>query len=64
MMGQDQDDVVVAPYTTVMRLLKRTIKIDAVLVSAIFPDAIDQAAGRNRGPAAPAAPDPGRPGLR
>ena len=43
LMGQDQDDVVVAPYTTVMRLLKGTTKIDLFLASAISPGAVDQA---------------------
>jgi putative ABC transport system permease protein len=33
-MGQDQDDTVIAPYTTVMKLLKRTTKIDMFMVSA------------------------------
>jgi putative ABC transport system permease protein len=43
LMGQDQDDVVVAPYTTVMRLLKGATRIDRFLASAISPGAVDQA---------------------
>jgi putative ABC transport system permease protein len=43
LMGQDQDDVVVAPYTTVMRLLKGATKIDLFIASAISPGAVDQA---------------------
>lgn len=43
LMGHDQDDVVVAPYTTVMRLLKGATKIDIFLASAISPGAVDQA---------------------
>ena len=42
-MGQDQDDTVVAPYTTVMNLIKRSTKIDMFTVSAVSRDAVDQA---------------------
>src|SRR5512132_103729 len=42
-MGQDQDDTVVAPYTTVMKLLKRSTKIDMFTVSAISRQAVEQA---------------------
>jgi len=42
-MGQDQDDVVVAPYTTVMRLLKKTVKIDMFMVSAVSRTAVEEA---------------------
>jgi putative ABC transport system permease protein len=41
--GQDQDDTVVAPYTTVMKLLKGATKIDMFVASAISPAAVDQA---------------------
>ena len=41
--GQDQDDTVVAPYTTVMRLLKGATKIDMFIASATSPAAVDQA---------------------
>ncbi len=41
--GQDQDDTVIAPYTTVMRVLKGATKIDAFLASAVSPDAVEAA---------------------
>ena len=42
-MGQDQDDIVVAPYTTVMRLLKGTTKIDMFMASAVSQQAVEEA---------------------
>jgi putative ABC transport system permease protein len=42
-MGQDQDDVVVAPYTTVMRLLKGSTKIDMFMTSAVSQAAVPEA---------------------
>jgi putative ABC transport system permease protein len=42
-MGQDQDDVVIAPYTTVMRLLKNRQKVDMFMASAVSRNAVDQA---------------------
>jgi putative ABC transport system permease protein len=43
LMGQDQDDVVVAPYTTVMRQLKGATRIDSFLASAVAPPAVGEA---------------------
>jgi putative ABC transport system permease protein len=43
MMGQDQDDIVVAPYTTVMRLLKGRTKIDMFTASAASRGAVEDA---------------------
>ena len=42
-MGQDQDDLVVAPYTTVMRLLKGKTKIDMFMASAVSRSAVAEA---------------------
>ena len=42
-MGQDQDDTVIAPYTAVMKLLKRTTKIDMFMASAVSRYAVDEA---------------------
>jgi putative ABC transport system permease protein len=42
-LGQDQDDTVVAPYTTVMRLLKGKNKIDMFMASAVSQAAVLEA---------------------
>jgi putative ABC transport system permease protein len=42
-MGQDQDDTVIAPYTTVMKLLKKTTKIDMFMASATSRNTVDSA---------------------
>ena len=41
--GQDQDDTVVAPYTTVMRLLKGRNRIDMFMASAVSQEAVLEA---------------------
>ncbi len=41
--GQDQDDVVVVPYTTVQKRLMGITHIQAIMVSAVSPKAIDRA---------------------
>lgn len=43
MMGQDQDDQIIAPYTTVMKQLMGTPRISLIYVSARAADAVGQA---------------------
>jgi len=42
--GQDQDDVILAPYTTVQKKLRGVTHIDQVSVSAVRPDAVEDTA--------------------
>ena len=43
MMGQDQDDTVIAPYTTVMKRLAGKTKIDMIQVSAVSGSQVQEA---------------------
>jgi putative ABC transport system permease protein len=42
-MGQDQDDQVVAPYTTIMKRLSGSPKLNMIYVSAASPDQVEEA---------------------
>jgi putative ABC transport system permease protein len=42
-MGQDQDDQIVAPYTTVMKRLQGTTKLSMIYVGAAGPDQVQEA---------------------
>jgi putative ABC transport system permease protein len=42
-MGQDQDDTIIAPYTTVMRLIKGRNRIDMFMASAVSRNSVAQA---------------------
>ena len=48
-MGQDQDDTIFVPYTTVMKKLQGQTNINNVTVSAVSSDAIDDTAEAIRG---------------
>ena len=41
--GQDQDDIILAPYTTVMKRIVRQTHLRAIVMSAISEDQIDEA---------------------
>ncbi len=46
--GQDQDDIIVAPFNTVYKRLLNTTSINMIIVSAISQDAIDAASAQIR----------------
>ena len=65
MMGQDQDDTVIAPYKTVRKKIMGTTSVGMIMAAVSTPDAGPPGAGRDQRAPAPAAPDPGgRPGRR
>jgi len=43
MMGQDQDDQIIVPYTTTMKRLLGTNRMNSIYVSAVSPDSVAQA---------------------
>ena len=43
MMGQDQDDTIIAPYTTVMKRLSGKNKLDMIQISAVSADQVQEA---------------------
>jgi len=42
-MGSDQDDTIVAPYTTVMKQLSGTVRFGIIQAAAVAPDRVDEA---------------------
>jgi len=44
-MGQDQDDAIIAPYTTVMKRLEGRSRVGMILAAAISPDRVSDAQG-------------------
>ena len=61
-MGQDQDDVIFAPYTTIMKKLQGQQHINNITVSAVTPDTRAGCRRHHRGTADPAQAHARRPG--
>ena len=57
MMGQDQDDLVIAPYETVRKKLMGTTAVGSILASAASNEQVDSGSERDHGAPAPAPPD-------